>query len=304
MAASLGSAEAMRQLPPEDRRLAPGYPALIRLAASVLPLPVAALAVAVAGAVVATFLLGLLVGDRWPATWFAVLTPSWIAFTSTAMSEGPFLAFALAGLLLWRRGAAIGAGWLFGASAVIRPVGGVLFLAVWLVARSRAGFRTKLAALAVFAILPVTWALVSAAVWGRPEAQVEAYLHKDLAWPGTSLAAGLARPMGDPLKLSQDLVILAVVLAAGVALWRRWRRGRHVDHGEWLAWLGAQLGFYLVLPSSWVFECLPRFLVTCLPAVAVALGGRLPRRVWMVAALAALGVAISLWWNLRALGLR
>ena len=276
-----------------------------------------------AAALAAALLHRLRVAPAAVALW-AVLTPSSIAFSATAMSEAPFVALALAGLLAWRRGeppatpergSAVSAlrtdllaGLAFGAATLVRPVGVVLFAALALVRPGRRRGRRLLAAVAGFALPPAAWLV--AAWWLRlgPPVQLTVYLRRDAALPLSSLAAGLAHPLADPLKWLQVIAVLALVAAAGGCLWR-WR-GAIPGHRDWAAWLGSQTVFYLLLPSSWVFECLPRFLVPALPAVAAALEPALPppgrrRRVRVALLLAGLTAAcggISVWWNLRALG--
>ncbi len=316
-AAALGSPTALAELSPVSRRLGPGYPALIRLASALAPPPLAALAVAILGAAVATALLYLLGVPPAGAALFAVLTPSWVVFSATAMSEGPFVALALLGLYAWRRddgGGALAAGVLFAAAAAVRPVGVVLFAALWAVrlvhdaqsggaSRRAVGLRAAAAA-GSFAALAAFWLAACGPAHG-PLAQVGTYVRKDLALPFASLAAGFAAPLADPLKTAQNLVVLGLVGAAAVLLARRWRRRDEVSR-EWLVWLSSQTAFVLLLPSSWVFECLARFLVPTLPAVAAALAPRLPRRRVALALLLGLVTAasagVSVLWNLRALG--
>lgn len=386
LARALGSPEELAELPPVARRLSPGYPVLVRAASAVLPPPVAALALSMLSAALATVLVYLLGVPARGAALFAVLTPSWVAFSSTAMSEGPFVALALLGLLAWRRsgwdpgdgprpdaaprvapaaprpagrqarkpsgdgsgggGAGVPpglpgelmAGLLFGAAALVRPVGAVLFAALWLlrlvggpgrpVGGSRSGrqaplgkspshsashpaprgtWRRRWTGAAVsavgFAVVPGLGWLASASLAG-PGTQVRTYLRHDLAPPLSSLLAGFAAPFADPLKTVQNLAVLALVGTAAVLLLRRWRRG--APAAEWLAWLSSQALFYLLLPSAWVFECLARFLVPALPAVAVALAPHLPRCRWrfgvLLVPVTLLGAGVALLWNLRALG--
>ena len=256
---------------------------------------------------------------------FAVLTPSWVAFTSTAMAEGAFTALALAGLLAWRgepggeraglrHGAA--AGLAFGAATLVRPVGAVLFVTLWWV-RWRQGRvsrgRAPAAAVsaAAFAVLPAAWVGASLFADGGAPDQIDTYLHKDAALPLVHLLSGLARPWADPLKWMQVVFVLGLVGAALVILGRRGsRRFAPPRVAEWRAWLGSQALFHLLLPSSWVFEALPRFLVPALPGVAAALDCRLPaagrRRRWLAVGLVTLlavgSAGVSVWWNLRALG--
>ncbi len=296
-------------------RLAPGYPLLILAGSWLLPVHWAALAVSLLGAALATGTLHRLGLSPPVVAAFAVLTPSWVAFSSTAMSEGAFTALALAGLLAWRGTSAgygrnVAAGLAFGAAALVRPVGAVLFATLWWVRRCRAPAAAAATSAAAFAVLPAAWVAASLLTGGGAPAQLGAYLRKDAALPLTHLFSGLARPWADPFKWLQVVFVLSLVAAALVLLGRRGGERFGASRvREWRAWLGSQALFHLLLPSAWVFEVLPRFLVPALPGVAAALDTVLPadrRRRWLVVGLVALLTAVSaglsVWWNLRALG--
>lgn len=320
VAAALGSSERTAALPAEARRLGVGYPLLIRSTSAVVPPHLAALGLAVLGAAAATALLLLLGIPARAVALFAVLTPSWVAFSATAMSEGPFVAIMLLGLLVWRRdswrsGAA--AGMLFGASAIVRPVGAVVFAALWLV-RTRLGGRGRsgsdrvagmtVAPIAGFALPVVVWAAGAAVGLGFAR-QVGTYMARDLAVPFASLVHGFTTPLSDPLKWAQNVLVVGLVGAASWVLASRVRTGDSstgTRSRDWLAWLVSQVGFALVLPSSWVFECLARFVVPALPAVAAALEPWVPRRRSTLgialAVVTSVSVGVSVLWNLRALG--
>jgi hypothetical protein len=267
---------------------------------------------------------------------FAVLTPSWVVFSATAMSEGPFLALALCGLLAWRRGWSVRAGLAFGAATLVRPVGVVIFAALWFAdlwladaGSPGAGprvwrhglIRHGVGSALAFAVPPALWAAWAAAVQGGPSS-LGTYASRDGAWPLTSLLAGLADPLADPGKALQNLFVLTLTAVAAWLLWRRLQRRQaagaaHHDR-QWFFWLVSQAAFYVLLPSHWVFQSLPRFLITALPAVAVAVDGApwlgrggggthgLRRaailRALVLAFFTVASMAISVYWTLRAVG--
>jgi len=318
-AAAVGSPAAASRVWPQARRLSPGYPLLIYAASWLLPPPAAALALSMLAAATATALVYRLGASPWAAALFAVLTPSWVAFSSTAMSEGPFLAVALLGLVAWRRGRGVAAGLLFGAASLVRPVGLVLFCALWLHGRwGRSGDdgeaveQASLRSLAACALAPAAWTAWGMVFGAGARTSAAIYLRFDLAPPLSSVVSALAAPWADPLKLLQNLFVLALTGAAAWLLWRRRcdpaaaAEERRRASG-WLVWLLSQAAFYLLLPSAWVWECLGRFLVTGLPAVAVAadlapLRRQRAVRAWLLAAFTVVSVAIGVYWNLRALG--
>jgi hypothetical protein len=169
---------------------------------------------------------------------------------------------------------------------------------------------------------PALWGLWSLAVQGGPSF-LATYARRDGAWPLSNLLSGLAQPLADPGKALQNLFALTLVAAAAWLLWRRSRRAagetrkpeQEPGRGhrrQWLWWLVAQAAFYVLLPSRWVFQSLPRFLVTTLPAVALAADEaagprRRPGAPWsllrglVLAFFTVASVAISIYWTLRAL---
>jgi hypothetical protein len=301
IAAALDSPSDLRDLPWHVRRLAPGYPLLVRLFDTVLPAATAALLVPAVAAGLAVGLLRALGASPWTAAYFAVFTPSWLVFSSTAMSEAPFLALTLGGVLLWRRERLPWAGLVLGAATLVRPVGAVVFLSLWLLGLRRRGLVPSLPSLLAWSALPAAWALTSWWLWGNPFEQTAAYVDKDLSWPLQSLVLGLGRPWLDPLKAGQVLLALLLASLGGLGLRRRWSATHDPARAEDGAWLASHVGFYLLLPSSWVFECLPRFLVSCLPPILCGLEPWLPRRKSVVAAVGLGSLALSSYWTLRAL---
>jgi hypothetical protein len=283
----------------------------------------AAVLLALFGAAAAAALLARLGASPWAAALFAVLTPSWVAFSASAMSEGPFLALALLGLVAWRRDRPAAAGLAFGAATLVRPVGAVIFVALWWVRGTQSSprdgarrrwipdLRAGLPAAAAFTVAPLLWSVWALAMQGGPSS-LTTYARRDGAWPLTSLLAGLTDPLADPGKTLQNLFVLTVVAVAAWELGRRLRRrgegtGPRQADRDWFWWLASQTVFYVLLPSHWVFQSLPRFLVTGLPAVALAADGAAASwsrrtRALVLAGFTVFAVAICLWWNLRALG--
>jgi hypothetical protein len=301
VAAALPSAESLRELPGSYRRFYPGYPVMIRALSWIAPMPVAALAIAVVAAVLAVLLFRRLGAEPWTAALLAVFTPSWLVFSSTAMSEGPFLALALWGFYEWRRDRRVTAAFILGAATLVRPVGLLLFLPLWGLELACGGWRERLRELISYAVLPVAWALTSMMVWHDPVQQLSSYVDKDLAWPLASVLVHVVDPGRDPLKLAQVVFTLVLAVTAAVALIRRYAVDGDRETLQWLLWLGAHAAFYLVLPSSWVFECLPRFFVTCLPPILIGIGPLLPRKPWFLALVSVASIGVSCYWTVRAL---
>jgi hypothetical protein len=307
-AEALRSPEGLADLEPVTRRLAPGYPVVIAAVSLLVPMPVAALLVSILAAGGAVLFFGQSGARRSTVALFAVFTPSWLVFSSTAMSEGLFLALVLAGVVLWRRqeaeartGARAGAALLLAAATLVRPVGALVFAPLFLVSLRPAPMRSSVATLAAYALPLLAWAAFATVLWGSPVVFAHAYLDKDFALPFASLVEGLARPHLDLLKTGQVLFVLALAVGSLVGLVRAWRARRDRRRLEDAGWLASHLSFYLFLPSAWVFECLPRFLVSCLPPTLVGLDRWLPRRVLAVSAIGAVSWLVCLYWTVRAL---
>jgi hypothetical protein len=301
VAAALPSPERLRELPGTYRRFYPGYPVMIRALSWLVPMPVAALAIAIAAAALAVMLFRRLGADQWTVALFAVFTPSWLVFTSTAMSEGAFLALALWGFLEWRRERRPLAALILGAATLMRPVGLLLFLPLWGLELAAGNRRERAQELLAYAALPLGWALASMAVWHDPVQQMSSYVDKDFAWPLASVVVHVLDPGRDPLKLAQVVFTLALAASGAVGLIRRYASTGERETLQWLLWLAAHALFYLALPSSWVFECLPRFFVTCLPPILIGIGPQLPRRGWFLALVSAASIGVSCYWTVRAL---
>jgi hypothetical protein len=134
-------------LDPATLRLFPGYPLLIAIVgvgrAYVLP----GLAISIACAALCGALAGRLGRDRRIAWYMAVLTPSWLMFSSTVMSDSLALALVLLGLIGIERRFWVMAGFCAGLSFIVRPVGALLMIPIAIEAFSVAGPKAALRAL-------------------------------------------------------------------------------------------------------------------------------------------------------------
>src|SRR5690348_6178894 len=106
-----------------DRRVFPGYPALIALVTSVgLSAPVAALALAWLSTAATAVFTALLYHDRRMGWAIVMLTPSYLMYTTVVMSEAVLLAFTVGGLMLFYRRRAAAGGVLLGFAGLVRPM--------------------------------------------------------------------------------------------------------------------------------------------------------------------------------------
>jgi hypothetical protein len=286
-----------------DRRVFPGYPALIALASAAGAPPAwAALGIdwLSAGAVAA--LAALVFRDR-RVGWAAVmLVPHWVINSSLAMSEAPLLALSLLGLFFTlRRPAPLLAGVLFGLGGLVRPMacfaaaGAVVAFAV--ARRRRAALFT--AALA-FAVVMAGFGAMH--LWtGDGLFAAREYSNNPGAygggrvidWPFKSLLLTPASRGASWGKVVYIYAHVAVTFAACGMLALRWIRARRnrvaPDSRDAVAlpWLTGNTAFVLCVGSYWGFEHFPRFGIPAMPALFWAVRRFLPDRWYLWAALLA-----------------
>jgi len=297
IARALGDRDAMRGLAEKTRRLSPGYPFAIRIASLAFDSPVAALGVSLVAAAIAVLLFFQITGDPWLSAYFAVFTPSWLLFSSVAMSEGLFLAVALLAFALWKEGRDTTAALALGALTLIRPFGVVLFAALWLIQLLGPNKQRCAAMLGVYLLAPLAWMIVSFFVWGNTFQQAVAYWERDYAPPVAGLFARLFSGTDDiPKRVLVWFTILTNFAALIVLIKSQFEKHDEVNLG-WLLWLAFTSLFTLALPSSWAYACLDRFFVACLPAMMIGLRWAFPQRWWGVAIATAAGMGVCLYWN-------
>ena len=297
IARSLDSFEKLEALARHNQRLFPGYPAAIRLAATALEMPLAALVVSVVCAVGATLLFHRLCGDFWLAAYFAVFTPSWLLFSAVAMSEGLFLLLALWVFSRWRSGSHRVAGFLAGILTLTRPIGAVFYGALWLVGFWRGDKKTMAQAGLLFLAAPVAWLVLAGFVWSDPLRQINVYVEADYRPPFLSLFGNLFSSGYSLAKRGLVAFTLVTNLAALVILAREAIETRTDEALGWLAWLASISLFLLALPSSWAFDCLDRFYLAALPPMLIGLRWLAPGRWWGVALAALVSITICVYWN-------
>lgn len=282
------------EVAPETLRLMPGFPALIALTGLGHQPGLVGITIAIVCGAAAAPLTGLLGRDGRLAWWMVVLPPSWLLFTSVVMSEGLFVLTVLGTLLLLRAGRWAGAGLLAGVASTVRPMGILLFFPVLAEAvRRRPEANGSARALLAALVAGGPWVLglwiVSAALWANPLRSAQAYAAQDLAWPLQSLIGETLNPEADLLRKGLVWSTLALTVAGGAALWRRWRRGDS-DARPLVLWHWSLTLLCVLLPSRWVFGCLERFLLPVWPTTLIGLAPLLPRRRGVALAL---GLALS-----------
>jgi hypothetical protein len=275
-----------------DRRVFPGYPALIAAVhLTGVSFPLAGLLVDWISAGVAAAMAGRLFPDRRVAWAMIFLIPHYLMNSSLVMSEAPLLAFTLAGLVAVLERQVIVGAVLLGLAGLIRPM--ACFAVVALVISLALDRRWRQAMLSIVIPLAVVSAgmLLMHAVTGDALRGVkvyrdspQAYVGRIFEWPFYSL---LTTPRADHASAWLMLYIylhVAVVMLAIFVLSGRVRSTdsttRSLDQLA-LAWLIGNTLFQLCIGSSWGFRHFPRFAIPAQPALFWALYPYVPRQKWI-----------------------
>jgi len=306
------------QLAEYDYRVFPGYPAL--LAAGSLTgasMPVVALVINLLSVGLAAVFAAALFQNRWIGWAMAILTPSYLLFSSHAMGEPANLALILAGLLLAVRSphltaVAIG-GVLLGYAGLIRPVAcfAVAGFMVWAILQRR--WRPALihgavaAAFVAAGLALLQWrtghALHSLEVYKTHE---QAYAGQLFTWPFRSIIHSTlvafdrdVMPNIPPKNLVYIWLHIVIVVAGCVVPFLI--RPRSADGGKhplfWVAmpWLWGNTLFVLCIGHYWGMLEFARFIIPALPPLFLAYERLLPRGKawWLWLPLAALSWIVA-----------
>lgn len=291
-AVSLGPG-GFREVPSFDRRAFPGYPLLLA-ATGGHRRPAVAIALGLLASAAAAVVTFLIYRDFRVGLAMALLTPSYLMYSSIVMSEPVFLAIGLAALWLGMRGRAIGSGLLFGVTAWIRPLAAPIGIA-WIVARRRRrhellpGASVLLLVLAIGAFWLFWWSgsLTSSLETYRSDAR--AYGNASvLTWPFHSLVAAPLQTTVAPWKIAYVWAHVAFVLL-GIAL--LWRCPECETMSLW--WLGSNTLAAVCIGGVWGFHEFHRFIVPALPPLFWAWRDFLPRRPLPWIALGLLSIAAA-----------
>ena len=290
----------LAELPDKTTRLFPGYPFAISVLARMFGKPLASVAVSVLGVLLAVMIFHALFRDFWLSAYFAVFTPSWLFYSSLAMSEGLFLGCSLLGLYLFHQHRHINAGLVLGFATVVRPVGALLFLAIAIAILIERDFRALVRFGIAFLMIPLVWACISKLTWGmfgKNVATLHTYLERDFDIP---LRALIVETLRSQVSLLKKLLVWGnVLLGIGglVLLMWSWARERTTLGLVLIIWLGLSLVFYFMLSTHWTFYCLDRYLIACLPPILVGLTRIVPRHPLAYVVILLLDLAISLYWS-------
>jgi len=277
-----------------DKRVFPGYPALIAAAHLVTRLSFvwSALLVTWLAAGVAAAGSAMLFQDRRVGWAMVMLIPHWPINSTLAMSEAPMLALVVVGLLLGISGMSAAAGAALGMAMTVRPVAcfplAGLLLALWLLARRKEAIVAAMVACMVIAgaLQWVQWLTGDALHSARAYASLPgAYAGSIFAWPFQALIETPLRARPSLVRIAYIWAHVVLVVGACVVLARRARQPR-ADRLELiaLAWLAGNTLFTLCIgsgPFGWGFYHFPRFTIPASPAVFWAMDRLLPTPTWV-----------------------
>jgi hypothetical protein len=218
--AMLGDAGAMS---PYDRRVFLGYPALIALASSFgIASESAALLINWLATGASAAAAAVLFRDRRVGWAMACLTPSYLMYTSMAMSEATLLAITLCGLVCVQRHREGLGGAVLGLAGLIRPMACFAVLGAATATMSRR-WQRALAVCAASAVVVAIGFLAQQRWTGDALRGVAVYAHDDRAYAGQLFAAPFESLIMTPLRYQVPLWKTAYVwlttIATIVACW-------------------------------------------------------------------------------------
>jgi hypothetical protein len=274
-----------------DRRVFPGYPALIALFhLGGLTFPFAALLVDWLSAGVAAALSVQLFQDRRVAWAMLFLLPHYLGNSTLAMSEAPLLAFTIGGLLLALNDSPFAGGMLLGFAGLIRPMacfaaGGLL---VWFLVDRR--YRQALLACLGAAMLFGLGVLALHYFTGDALRGIRVYHDSRRAYGGQIFEPPFHALLTIPFRehVSAGFVtyiychVLVVLVGCGFIAYRVLAVDSPTRSLDLVAftWLLGNTLFQLCIGSTWGFRHFTRFAIPAQPALFWALLPILPRVRW------------------------
>lgn len=265
------------QLDPATPRLYLGYPSSIALLGMGRAYVVPGLLISVLCGAASAPLAARLGRDSRIAWWMIVLTPSWLIYSSTVMSDSLALLLTISTLLSIMRRSWAWAGLAAGIAFCVRPVGALLFVPLAIEAWADGGLGAVARAFAAGVPWPVAYTISSRFLLGSAVRSIHQYTFQDFAMPLSSLLDAARNPAMSKFSIAYEFAVLAVTWIGAFGLWRRLRSGERGMRPLFTWHISAAL-FYLFLPSSWAFQALDRFYLAVWPTTIIGIAPWLPRR--------------------------
>ena len=285
-----------------DKRVFPGYPALIAVVHVVtrLDFGVCALLITWISAAIVAIASAVLFRDRRIGWAMVMLIPHWPVNSSLAMSEAPMLALAVGGLALGVSGMAAPAGAALGMAMTVRPVAcfplAGLLIAQWLADRRKEAVVSAIVAgvVVIGALQWVQWLTGDALYSLRAYANLPgAYSGSIFAWPFQSLLQTTLFGHAPFARIVSVWAHVILALGACMLLALKITSEKRTDGLERTAtvWLAGNTLFTLCIasgPYGWGFYHFPRFMIPATPPLMWAFRRVLPKSGWIWFALAVL----------------
>jgi hypothetical protein len=291
-----------------DRRVFIGYPSVIALLGLVgVPLTAAALLASWLASAGAAVLSAQLFADRRVGWALALFPPSWLLFSTLAMSEATLLLLVAAGVYcVVRRDALILGGLALGYAGLVRPVACFAVLGLLAAFAYRREWRKGLVVGGLAAAVVASGFLVLRLWRGDALEGVKIYAKSKhsfdgelFTWPFESLiTTPLASPVS-PWKIAYVWLVVAFVLGGCVLIARKARRLRGSPAGDLAlvgaVWLIANTLFVLCMGNKYGFHYFDRHIIVALPPLLWAYSAWLPRHAaaWAVGGAVSIGLGLS-----------
>jgi hypothetical protein len=292
------------ELDPYDRRLFPGFPLLIAAVHQTgIPIGIAALALNWTAVAASAVLTALLFQDRRIGWAMALLTPSYILYTTIAMSEAVLILLTLFALFAAMRGHAWAGGVWQGLAILVRPLGFPAAIGYALARRHR--FRDVIAygigATLVFAaglLFMRLWSGSFVPGWHVYATNPRAYGGGEVfTWPFHSLIVTPGRIPVAPWKVAYIwthvlLVLAGCLLSAREAFAARLREPLATLCAVWLL---VNTAVVLCIGSKWGFQEFHRFILPALPPLFYSVRRWLPRGGTAWCGIGIISIALAFW---------
>ena len=290
-----------------DRRVFIGYPSLIALGGLAgAPLAASALAVSWLSSAVAAIFAARLFADRRIGWALAVFPPSWIQFSTLAMSEAALLAFVAAGVYAVIRRQWIIAGALaLGFAGLVRPVACFAVLGILaLYAYRRAWWRGVLVGGISAAVVGAGFFVLR--LWrGDALEGVKIYATSKhsfggelFTWPFESLITTPFQMDVPAWRIAYVWLCVAFVIGGCVLAALKARQQRGTARGDLAllsaVWLAANTLFVLCMGNKYGFYYFDRHIIVALPPLLWAYADRFPRHLatWVIVGIASVAAGL------------
>jgi Gpi18-like mannosyltransferase len=288
----------VQNLPSDTTRLYPGYPLIINLISEPLGFSLSSILVTIIFSIASVFLFYKITNHKWLSLYFSIFTPSWLLFSSLAMSEGLFVFLSLLAIYLFSKSRFAFSFLALGFNTIVRPVGILLFLPMLLIMILEKRNRwIILSSIIIYLLFPLFWLISSQIVWGNMGQNIIKYIELDFSLPFASLISGT---LSHNVSIMKKILVWGNILLGVVALIILIHKYLGKQDSFILLmtlWLGISLLFYLSLSSRWTFSCLDRFMVTCLFPIFIGLERFFPKNKWVFLIILVLSIGICLYWN-------